>query len=274
MSQNLKYRIANDDIIYFDETFDEPLVKYITIMRNHSGVYFMKNKGTNYKHPIVLTKNLRNLHLAGIKFKKLKLPKNLINLTLFYDGHICLQLTKKVRILWFNSIGNEQIILTKNINVVKFGHNLNVPIFLTKNLSKMTFGKNFNQPITLPKKIICLIFSECFNQPLKLSPNLKKLTLGRDFCQNIVFEKMINHFTIDIHIVISTHFKLFSHLPNSSNTTKIECFLRNVAGTMTRSGHYIDHYVIRDEFINDIKSNVPHSTNFHYWKYTPELPFF
>lgn len=271
MSEKLKYRIANNDEICFDETFDEPLDKYISIMRNHSGVIFTKKKGTNYKHPIILTKNLRKLVLAGIKFKKIKLPKNLTNLSLFYDFHICLRITKKMRILRFECTGNCQIILTKNINVVELGHNINVPIFLTKNLSKMRFGKNFNQPIILPKKIIRLIFSECFNQPLKLSPYLKELTFGRDFCQNIVFEKMIKHFTIDIHIVSPMHFKLFSHLPNNLNITQIDCWLRNVAGTITKSKNYINHYAIRDEFINNIKSNVPTSINFCYYKYTPEL---
>lgn len=265
-----KYQITNGKI-YFDDNFEEPLVKYISVMRNHSGVFLMKGKGTNYKHEIVLTKNLRELTLAGVKFKKLKLPKNLIILHLSYNSFICVKLTKKLKSLQFYCTQNVQIILTKNINDVRLGDSFNMPIFLTKEVGRVVFGKNFNQPIVLPKKITCLYFSECFNQPFKPSPNLNNLTLGRDFSQNIIFGKMIKHFKIDIHIVKPIHFQLFSYLPNNSNATKIECYLKNVSCTITKSGRFIDHYAIREEFMSNIKSNVPKSTYLHYYKYTPEL---
>ena len=208
-----KYYIDNDTII-FNYEFNEPLDKYIEIIKNYKKLIF--SDYDDYK--ICIETNNKWILEYDSHYKHSKFNRPLTN---SLDGlNMLTQLTFGT---YFNQPVEGCFDNLKSLTHLTFGVCFNQPVDKgclnnLKNLTQLTFGYWFNQPVDEGcldnlNNLTQLTFGDEFNQPIEsVLDNLKNLTiltLGYKFNQELAIP-------INIKILkLNNNNRIIDYLPNS-----------------------------------------------------------
>lgn len=240
---NKKNYISRNDLIIFNNEFNESLIDYVEIINKHKIIHF----GIKF-----------NLEISII-------PDNIS--TIFFDNE--------------SKFNQEINNLNFNVNKIIFGDNFNkgleylhdgieelvftpTSIFnsdlsnLPNSLKKLTLGSNYNLQLnSLPSGLEYLKIDSLYNQEIKVFPPKLKYLFFYDLCKNVEYN---NLYQIDIKEKYNFPIKnLPPNLFEIKYPQKYSHPIEKIPNTLK-----IIHISIHYKFIEDIEKNYPNIKIYEY----------